>query len=216
MHLRVAPTKPPCRDRSDSNRCDGSHAAIPFLILFQARGQGGIGRDIEVNRGEHNSGKLIEPHRAAGSHLPTKLEGEDGERDELEKQRSTVKVLVVEIVRDDAALNDSCRDEDEKGLDGEGDSEGAAQAIADAPHDGGKDHGAKEEGRDGGQGFEPAVGLAGGEARGAQSDEDCVACLHADEAAEGSVGDSIAETCDQRAQDEDDASMGSTERVAPA
>lgn len=123
--------------------------------------------------------------------------------------------MVVETVRDDVALDDDRRDEDEEGLDGEGDGEGAPQTVADAPHGGGEDHGAEEERRDGGQRFEPAVGFGGGESCGAEADEDGVARLHADEAAEGGVGDAVAEAGDQRAEDEEEACMGGAECVAP-
>ena len=89
---------------------------------------------------------------------------------------------------DDGSVDEDGGEEEAECLEGEGEDEGEAALGAELVGQGGEEEAAEDEGDEGGEGFEPAVGLGCEDVvGGAEADEDGVACLHGDEGAVGWV-----------------------------
>ena len=219
LHATTAATQPSTHNGANQQEYDTADSAIPLHIGRRLIGDLRIGRDIEVDAGQDHGRDLVVAQRSTAGHRAGGLECQEADRDQLEEEGASIERLVGRGVRDEIGLDQGHSDDNEDGLDHEGDEEGAAAQGAHAPHDGGEDHGAGEEAGDRAEGFEPAPWFAGGLVRGAEAEENGVSCerrvvsisccvraermaktglshtgLHAQEAGPGIVCAAIAET----------------------
>lgn len=162
LHPTAAATQPATHNRTNQQE---DHTADPAIALHVGRGLIGdlrIRGNIKVDTGQDHGRDFIIPERATAGHCTRGLEGQESDRDQFQEERAPIERLVGRGVGDEIGLDQGHGDNDEDGLDEEGDEEGATAQGADATHDGREDHGAGEEGGDGDEGFEPPPWFAGG------------------------------------------------------
>lgn len=176
LHSTTAATQPPTDNSADQQEDDTAYSAIPLHVGRRLIGDLRIGRDIKIHAGQDHGRNLVVAQRSTAGHRAGGLECQEADRDQLEKEAASVERLVDRGVGNEIGLDQGHGDDNEDGLDHEGDEEGAAAQGAHAAHDGGEDHGAGEEGGDGDEGLEPAPWFAGGLVRSTQAEEDCVSC----------------------------------------
>lgn len=136
LHTATAATQPSTNDSTDQQENDTSNATIALDISRRLIRNLRIGSNIKVNTGQNHGRNLIITQRATAGHGARGLECQEADRDQLEEEGPAVEALVGRGVRDEIGLDEGYGDDDEDGLDEEGDEEGAAAEGADATHDG--------------------------------------------------------------------------------
>lgn len=162
-----------------------------------------VGRDVAEHRRDHHAGDLGHAQGPAADDLARGLEAEERDGDLV--LPDDVAVDDVQGAVHDARLDDGRDDEHEDGLQREGGYERQPPQRARIQGYAREEETAEAEAGDGGEGFDPAVGLGGRfGGRGTQAEEDCVAGLHADEGAVGVVDCAVDEAGDEGAGKHDE------------
>lgn len=177
MHATTAATQPASDNSANQQEDHTTNATIALHVRRRLIRNLRIRRNIKVDTGQDHGRNFIIPQRATAGHCARGLECQEADRDQLQEEGSSIEGLVGRGVGDEIGLDQGHGDDDQDGLDEEGDEEGAAAEGAYATHDDGEDHGAGEEGGDGDEGFEPAPWFTGGLVGGAEAEEDGISCV---------------------------------------
>lgn len=183
-HARLGALQPAAGDTADDHQDDSGDAPVPLDVLPHGRHEQGVGEQVAVERREHVGGDLVEAEDAARDDLAAELEGEEGHR----RQAHVVGLVALQggvagggaqpghgEGGHGAALGQGGGEEDEQGLDQEGQRE-RGLALGLDPARLAEEEAARPEGGDGHEGLEPQGGGAIGEVGGSEGEEDGVSC----------------------------------------
>ncbi|KAL8978944.1 MAG: hypothetical protein Q9177_006266, partial [Variospora cf. flavescens] len=133
----------------------------------------GIGTEIIQHRRHHDRGHLRELQIPAQPDLAGGLKAQEGDWNDVDPLDALANVL--EAAFNSAGLDEDGAEEDDGGLDEEGDGEGAPAGSAEVGAEAGEEEGAEDEADEGDEGFGPAVRAAGDiEVGGAEAEEHSV------------------------------------------
>lgn len=135
-----------------------------------------VGGDIEVHARQHDDRNLAEAQEATRGQTACRLERQERDRDELEKERTTRQRGRRSGMRNEVCFDESAGDDDERGLNQERETERDGPARTEEVHSPGEGERARHEGRYGNQRLEPAKWFGLGLTRSPEAERDRVPC----------------------------------------
>lgn len=119
LHTTATSTQPTTKNGTNEKEDHAPNAAVALDVGSRLIRDLGVGRNIKVYACQNDSRDLVVAQQPTAGHRTGRLEGKQGDGNELEEERSTGEAHVGRGVRDEVGLDEGDGDDDQDGLDKE-------------------------------------------------------------------------------------------------